>query len=224
MSIASNIQEINRTLTPESKLIAVSKLQSPESIMQAYEAGQRRFGESRAQEMTAKHKVLPNDIEWHFIGHLQRNKVKYIIPFVSLIQSVDSPALLEEINKSAEKTSRLVPCLLQVHIAREKSKFGFTPDELKQFMQEGSWKKLGHVRLHGLMGMATFTDNMDQVRQEFRLLRHLFEEIRSGYFSKDESFKELSMGMTGDYQIALQEGSTMVRIGTALFGVREKGE
>ncbi len=223
MSIASNIQEISSTLTPESKLIAVSKFQSTDSIMQAYKAGQKRFGENRAQEMTAKHEVLPADIEWHFIGHLQRNKIKYIIPFVSLIQSVDSPALLEEINKAAEKIIHVVPCLLQVHIAREESKFGFSPDELRQFMREGTWKTLSHVQLHGLMGMATFTDNTDQVRREFRMLRHLFDEIRSAYFSGNEGFRELSMGMTGDYQIALQEGSTMVRIGTALFGSRKSG-
>ncbi len=221
MSIASNIQEISNKLPPESKLIAVSKFQSIASIMQAYEAGQRCFGENRAQEMTAKHEALPTDIEWHFIGHLQRNKIKYIISFVSLIQSVDSAALLEEINKAAANTGRIVPCLLQIHIAREESKFGFAPDELRQFMREGSWKKLTHVQLHGLMGMATFTDNMDQVRQEFRMLKQLFDEIRSTYFSENENFRELSMGMTGDYQIALQEGSTLVRIGTALFGSRK---
>lgn len=224
MSIASNIQEFNKTLPPAAKLIAVSKFQSTNSIMQAYEAGQRHFGENRAQEMSAKHRLLPRDIEWHFIGHLQRNKIKYILPFVSMIHSLDSPALLEEINKAAAKTGRIIPCLLQIHIAREESKFGFAPDELRQFMREGSWRALGHVQLQGLMGMASFTENMEQVRQEFQLLKQLFDEIRSSYFNQDESFRALSMGMTGDYQIALQEGSTMVRIGTALFGSRKTGQ
>lgn len=221
MSIASNIQEINKTIPSESKLIAVSKFQSTERILQAYQAGLRRFGENRAQEMCSKHEALPADIEWHFIGHLQRNKIKYIIPFTSLIQSVDSPALLTEINKAAAKIGRVVPCLLQIYIAREESKFGFTPEELRLFFREGSWKNLSNVRLQGLMGMATFTGNTEQVRQEFRLLKQLFDEIRSTYFSENESFRELSMGMTGDYKIAIQEGSTMLRIGTALFGSRK---
>ena len=212
MSIASNIQEINRTLTPESKLIAVSKLQSPESIMQAYEAGQRRFGESRAQEMTAKHKVLPDDIEWHFIGNLQRNKVKFIAPFIHLIHSLDSERLMLEIEKQAASNHRKIPCLLQLHVADEETKSGFSPDECRRFLARGKWRDCTHVQLAGVMGMATYTDDQMQVRKEFRLIRSLFGEFKSDYFPDDDHFKEISMGMSGDYPVAIEEFATIIRV------------
>ena len=189
-------------------------------IQEAYDAGQRLFGENHVQEMTQKYALLPKDIEWHFIGHLQTNKVKYIAPFVSLIHSVDSLKLLKEINKQAEKAQRIIPCLLQIHIAKEETKFGFSFDECREMLQQGEWKNLKNVQLCGVMGMGTFTDNVDQVRSEFHSLKDFFDEIKENVFSDNPSFREISMGMTDDYPIAIEEGSTLIRIGTKIFGER----
>lgn len=219
-NIKENLQTITASLTNGVKLIAVSKFQAISSLQEAYDAGQRRFGENRVQEMCQKQEFLPKDIEWHFIGHLQKNKIKYIVPFVSCIHSIDSIALLEEVNKEAEKVHRVLPCLLQVHIAQEQSKFGFSVEDCLAYLQSSAWKSLRHIRIDGLMGMATFTDCQEQVRKEFQTLRHCFEKAKKEVFPQDVHFCELSMGMSQDYSIAMEEGSTMVRIGTSLFGVR----
>jgi pyridoxal phosphate enzyme (YggS family) len=219
--IASQIKIIDGELPSSTRLIAVSKFHPDEAVMEAYAAGQRLFGENHVQEMTGKYERLPKDIQWHFIGHLQSNKIKYIVPFVSLIQSVDSYRLLCEIDKYAAKVNRVVDCLLQIHIATEETKFGFSPDECRDMLRQGEWRNLSHVRLCGLMGMATNTDDMHQVEAEFQILKALFDEVKSAYFSSNAAFKELSMGMTHDYPIAVRNGSTLVRIGTKIFGERD---
>ena len=201
-------------------LVAVSKYHPIESVMEAYECGQRVFGESHVQELCMKHDAMPADIEWHFIGHLQSNKVKYIAPFVSLIHAVDTYKLLCEIDRQAAKSGRVIPCLLQVHIAQEETKFGFTPDELKDMLGHEDWQSLSHIAVSGLMCMASNTDDMEQVRREFRSVRELFQEVKAQHFADDDTFRHLSMGMTGDYHIAVSEGSTMVRIGSKIFGER----
>ena len=217
--ISEILNRLNTELTPHGcRLIAVSKTQPVEKLKEAYQAGQRLFGENKVQEMTEKYAVLPSDIEWHMIGHLQRNKVKYIAPFVGLIHSVDSLRLLEEINKQGEKNQRNIPCLLQVHIATEESKFGFDREELLAALPQITSMKW--IKIKGLMGMATFTDNQDLIRKEFKTLKALFEEIKSMPAGENISMEELSMGMSGDYRIALEEGSTLVRIGTTIFGTR----
>lgn len=216
MSIKENLINIKSSLPETVTLVAVTKTKSEEEIMEAYEAGHRVFGENKVQELTTKWPVLPNDIEWHMIGHLQRNKVKYIAPFVSLIHSVDSLKLLIEINKQAQKHERVIPCLLQVHIAEEASKFGLSEAELTDLLDSGALASLEHIRIDGLMGMATFTDNMDQVRSEFQFLKSLYD----GFKKKMPASNTLSMGMSGDYELAIQEGSTMVRIGSSIFGAR----
>lgn len=217
--IASTLDRLHQELKPTGcRLIAVSKTQRIEKIKEAYEAGQRLFGENKVQEMTEKSAMLPSDIEWHMIGHLQRNKVRFIAPFVGLIHSVDSIRLLEEINKQGEKINRSIPCLLQVHIAQEETKFGFDREELMMAIPEiGS---MSSIQIRGLMGMATFTENQDQVRGEFRRLKHLFDELKMMNLPPNMDMKELSMGMSGDYRIALEEGSTLIRIGTSIFGAR----
>ena len=220
MSISSILSSIKTDLPDYVRLVAVSKFHPVEMIEEAYHAGQRIFGENHVQEMTQKHEVLPKDIEWHFIGHLQTNKVKYIAPFVSLIHSVDSFKLLKEINKQAEKSQRVISCLLQIHIAQEETKFGFSFDECRTMLQEEGWKTLTHVQLCGVMGMATFTDDVQEVRNEFRSLKKFFDEIKENYFSHNDAFREISMGMTDDYPIAIEEGSTLIRIGTKIFGER----
>ena len=221
MDIAKNLQQMRAELPQGVRLVAVSKFHPAEAILEAYRAGQRLFGESKAQELQAKHEALPRDIEWHFIGHLQTNKVKYIVPYVALIHSIDSPHLLAEVDRQAAKAGRAtVDCLLQVHIAAEETKFGFTPDECRQYLASGEWKPLEHVRLCGLMGMATNTDDMRQVRQEFQALATLFGEVRSEWFAQSPWFKELSMGMSHDYHEAIAAGSTLVRIGSHIFGER----
>jgi len=189
--------------------------------MEAYDAGERIFGESRVQELVQKQPELPADIQWHFIGHLQTNKIKFIVPFVKLIHGVDSWKVLNEINKQAEKAAKKTACLLQVHIADEETKFGFSEEELIDLISGNELQNLHNVQIAGLMGMATFTENENQVRKEFRSLKILFDKIKSEYFSNDEAFCELSMGMSQDYQIAIEEGSTMIRIGTSIFGERE---
>ncbi|MDX2002077.1 MAG: YggS family pyridoxal phosphate-dependent enzyme [Chitinophagales bacterium] len=201
-------------------LVAVSKTKPVEAIMELYQQGQRVFGENRVQELVEKYEALPKDIEWHLIGHLQSNKVKYIVPFVGLIHSVDSVALLEKINSLAQKQGRTIDCLLQVHIAQEETKFGFDAQELEMLFKSGKVDELQHVRIRGLMGMATFTDNATQVRQEFHSLRGLFNKIKSAHFPGNNAFDTCSMGMSGDYELAVEEGSTMVRIGSLLFGAR----
>lgn len=220
MTIRENLVGLQQHLPAGCALIAVSKTQPVERIREAYACGHRAFGENRAQELAAKYEALPNDIQWHMIGHLQTNKVKYIAPFVHLIQSADSVKLLEEINRQGAKAQRVIACLLQVHIAKEESKFGFSPEELLQALSSSRWHDLRHVEVKGLMGMATFTDELQLVRAEFRTLRQLFETLKDGPLPRGVSMQELSMGMTNDYKIALEEGSTMIRIGTAIFGNR----
>jgi pyridoxal phosphate enzyme (YggS family) len=219
--IKSNIKGLLAELQySTAKLIAVSKTQPLEKIKEAYDAGQRVFGENKAQEMMTKYQSLPQDIEWHMIGHLQTNKVKYIAPFVSLIHSVDSEKLLEEIDKQGKKVNRAIPCLLQVHIASEETKFGFDPEEIIKLMSGPSLSQLVNVEIHGLMGMATFTENEEIIRKEFQSLKKLFDDLKNRKLTSNVMMKELSMGMSSDYKIAIQEGSTFVRIGTAIFGER----
>jgi len=221
MVIKSNIKDLLAELHgSNSKLIAVSKTQPIEKIKEAYDAGQRLFGENKAQEMMAKHQALPQDIEWHMIGHLQTNKVKYIAPFVSLIHSMDSEKLLEEIDKQGKKAGRIIPCLLQVHIAKEETKFGFDPEEVVSFLSGSVIMELKNIEIKGLMGMATFTENKEAIRKEFQSLRKLFNDLKEHTLPKNARMEELSMGMSSDYKIAMEEGSTYVRIGTAIFGER----
>ena len=203
----------------QTKLIAVSKTKPNEAIMELYERGQRHFGENRVQELITKYETLPKDIEWHFIGHLQTNKVKYIASFVHCIHSVDSQKILKEIEKQAAKYDRSIECLLQFHVAEEASKFGLDLMEAQQLLENGIGKHQ-KVKITGVMGMATFTHDMQQVRREFQQLKHLFDSLKESYFKQDECFKEISMGMSGDFEIAMEEGSTMVRIGSLLFGKR----
>ncbi len=221
MGIKNNIAKFSTLLASRgARLVAVSKTHSVERIKEAYEAGQRIFGENKVQEMTEKQPQLPPDIEWHLIGHLQRNKVKYVAPFVALIHAVDSLRLLEEINKQGEKCGRIIPCLLQVYIASEETKFGMDADEVRALIASGSVEKLAHVRIDGLMGMASLTDNQSKVRTEFKSLKSLFDELNQRSLPPNVQMKELSMGMSSDYALALEEGSTLVRIGTAIFGER----
>jgi pyridoxal phosphate enzyme (YggS family) len=220
MSICQNIELLRKKIPDNVKLVCVSKLHSTEEIIEAYNAGERIFGENKMQELLVKQQNLPENIEWHFIGHLQTNKVKYIVPFVSLIHGVDSLKLLKEIDKAASKNDKIVNCLVQIHIAEEDTKFGFSEDELIGVLEKAEMAELNNVNICGLMGMATFTSNQNQVRKEFRQLKTLFDKLKSTYFADNNHFKELSMGMSDDYQIAIEEGSTMVRIGTAIFGMR----
>jgi len=217
MDIAENLKRIKNSLPSGVHLVAVSKTKSESEIMEAYEAGHRIFGENKIQEMVAKWENLPKDIQWHMIGHVQRNKVKYMAGFVSLVQGVDSLRLLREINKRAAQNNRVIDCLLQVHIARESTKFGFDAEEIRNLLQDGTLSELDHVRIRGLMGMATFTEDMQQVRSEFRDLKSLYDEVSTTL----EGVDTLSMGMSGDYTVAIEEGSTMVRIGSSIFGLRE---
>ncbi|WP_324026871.1 YggS family pyridoxal phosphate-dependent enzyme [Maribacter sp. BPC-D8] len=216
MSIKENLLTIKKNIPDTVTLVAVSKTKPMSYIQEAYDEGQRVFGENRVQEMTEKWENMPKDIEWHMIGHLQRNKVKYMAEYVSLVHGVDSPRLLAEINKQAEKHNRVISCLLQVHIAEEDTKFGFNEEELLDLVANEEFKAFKNVKIVGLMGMATFTDNMDQVRREFASLKSLFTKLKSNY----ADFTTLSMGMSGDYNIAIEEGSTMVRIGSSIFGSR----
>jgi hypothetical protein len=212
--------EIRASLPAGVRLVAVSKFKPAEDISALYQHGQRVFGENHAQEMKAKYEILPQDIEWHFIGHLQTNKVKYIAPYVSLIHSIDSLDLLKEVNKHAVKNNRVIPCLLQFHIADEETKFGFTFEECAAMLNNSEFQELKNVKIHGVMGMATFTDDQEQVRGEFRHLHQIFQDLKVQYFAQEPDFKEISMGMSEDYPIAIEEGSTLVRIGSAIFGPR----
>lgn len=220
MFIAQNLAMIREHIPVNVKLVCVSKFHPDNDIMEAYIAGERIFGESRVQELIDKQERLPKDIHWHFIGHLQTNKVKYIVPFVELIHGVDSLKLLVEINKQAEKYNRVVNCLLQVHIATEETKFGFSPDEILGLYQTEVLSNLSYIQICGLMGMATFTDNHQQVRKEFQSLKSLFDIIKREYNTENDCFREISMGMSDDFQTAIEEGSTMVRIGSSIFGQR----
>lgn len=216
-----SFQNILKDLTAyNTNLVAVSKTKPQSAILELYEEGQRVFGENRVQELVDKQDALPKDIQWHMIGHLQTNKVKYIAPFVHLIHSVDSPKILKEINKQAVKNDRTIDCLIQFHIAEEDSKYGFDLDEAMTFLKSPEFQGLQNVRIVGVMGMATFTEDENQVRNEFRSLKEIFDLIKKAFFEEVDSFKEISMGMSGDYKIAMEEGSTMVRIGSLLFGAR----
>ena len=215
------LTEILQTLSATgTTLVAVSKTHPPERIMELYRQGQRIFGENRVQEMLEKQAALPNDIEWHLIGHLQTNKVKYIAPFVRMIQSVDSLRLLLEIDKQAAKNERVIDCLLQFHIAEEETKFGLDESEARELLSDPAFTQMKHVRICGVMGMATFTDDRDAVRREFRHLHSIFNHVKRDFFPNAPFFKEISMGMSGDWQAAVEEGSTMVRIGSLIFGDR----
>ena len=209
----------NRAIS-DIKLIAVSKTKPLAMLQEAYDAGQRIFGENKALEMRDKHQELPKDIQWHFIGHLQTNKIKYIAPFVSLIHSIDSISLLEAVNKEAVKNNRVIDCLLQFHIAKEETKFGLDIEEAEEMLKSDSYKNLNNINIIGVMGMATFTDDVNQIRNEFKSLKNIFNILKERYFQDKESFKEISMGMSDDYPIAIEEGATMVRVGSKIFGAR----
>jgi len=218
MSVKENLLKIKNEIPSGVKLVAVSKTKPVELIMEAYDAGHKVFGENKAQELAAKYNEMPKDIEWHFIGHLQTNKVKYIAPFVSLIHSVDSRKLMKEINKQALKNNRIIDCLLQFHIAEEETKFGLNFAEAEELIE--ALKEYKNVRFTGVMGMATNTDDKEKIHREFHQLKKYFDELKNKYFAGDEFFKEISMGMSGDYKIAIEEGSTIVRLGTLIFGAR----
>ena len=218
--IKENLNEILADIPENVTLVAVSKTKPASEIEEAYAAGQRVFGENKVQEMVEKEAVLPRDIQWHLIGHVQTNKVKYIAPFVSVIHAVDSLKLLSEINKQAKKNNRTRQCMLQMHIADEESKFGMKFDELMEVLNSNELVEMQNVSIIGLMGMATFTDNEEQVREEFCNLEGDFNVIKSHFFKFNDNFKHLSMGMSGDYKLAIEEGSTMVRIGSSIFGGR----
>jgi pyridoxal phosphate enzyme (YggS family) len=219
-NVSTNIESIRKHIPKHVQLVCVSKFNPNKSILEAYEEGERVFGESKVQELCEKYESLPKDINWHFIGHLQSNKIKFIVPFVSLIHGVDSFKLLTEIDKQAGKTEKIINCLLQIHIAQEETKFGFSANELKEMLAVGDWKQLKNIRICGLMGMATYTDNREQIRNEFKNLKTLFDKVKADFFPSETSFRELSMGMSDDFRIAIEEGSTLVRIGSSIFGHR----
>ena len=221
MMIAENLNRVRAQIQSNTELVAVSKYHPMEELQEAYDAGQRVFGESHVQELVAKHEVLPQDIRWHFIGHLQTNKVKYIAPFVSLIHSADSVKLLREINKQGQKVERVVDVLLQLHVAEEETKFGFTPEELVAMLEDGEWRMWKFVRMVGVMAMATNTDDEEQIAEEFERVHNIFRMLKDRFFVTEEAFKEISMGMSGDYLIAQAHGSTMVRVGSMIFGERD---
>jgi len=221
MSIADNIKSLKNETDPINvSLLAVSKTKSNEDVLAAYNAGQRFFGENQVQELVEKYEALPRDIEWHLIGHLQTNKVKYIAPFISMIQSVDSIKLLQEIDKHAAKNKRVIDCLLEIYIADEETKFGLGFDEAIELLRSEEYAALKHIRIRGLMAIATNTDNEKQIKDEFYELRTFFDGIKQSFFRKEASFDTLSMGMSSDYKIAIEQGSTMVRLGSTIFGQR----
>ncbi len=220
MSIQTNLLNLLQTIPAHVHLVAVSKTKPVEDLKEAYNAGQRIFGENKVQDLTAKQAILPEDIDWHFIGHMQTNKVKYIAPFIGLIHGVDSLKLLKEINKQALKNNRVIDCLLQFHIAEESTKFGLTLEEALELLNSAEYFSMENIRFTGVMGMSTFTSDKAQVRQEFKNLKQKYDQLKADFFKGDNHFKEISMGMSGDYQIAIEEGSTMVRIGTSIFGER----
>lgn len=218
--ISENLKKVQTTLLPGVRLIAVSKTKPVEDLQQAYDAGQRLFGENKALEMRDKHALLPQDIEWHFIGHLQTNKIKYIVQYVSLIHSIDTLQLLQAVDKEAAKNDRVVDCLLQFHIATEETKFGLSLEEAEALLESDTFAQLHHVRIVGVMGMATNTEDRDLIRREFHTLKQYADQLREQFFSHHPEFCEISMGMSGDYDIAMEEGATLVRVGSAIFGAR----
>jgi hypothetical protein len=221
MSVKENILEFKKLLENKNcRLVAVSKTKPVEMIQEAYDAGQLDFGENKVQELREKPELLPKDIRWHMIGHLQTNKVKYIAPFIHLIHAVDSLKLLQEIDKQAAKNNRVINCLLQIHIATEEHKFGFSEDELIAMLTDPEFQSLKNIRITGFMGMATFTDDEDQIREEFKTLKRIFDDVRNNYGSPNIDMREISMGMSDDYPIAMEEGSTMIRVGSKIFGPR----
>ena len=215
--IGERITALRATLPQGVTLIAVSKYHPVEAVQAAYDAGQRDFGESKAQDLKAKYEQLPKDINWHFIGHLQSNKVKYIAPFVHLVHSIDSYKLLNEVNRQGEKAGRRIPCLLQIHIAQEDTKFGFTPQECKEMLAMGEWRNLENIELRGVMGMASNTDDTKQIEEEFTTVQRLFNEIKERFFADNERFNIISAGMSDDYPIAIEHGSTHIRVGSSIF-------
>ncbi|HXA01376.1 MAG TPA: YggS family pyridoxal phosphate-dependent enzyme [Cytophagaceae bacterium] len=222
MSVKKNLEYFNNKLkNTDCTLIAVTKTHAPELIMEAYKAGCKIYGENKVQELVTKHEAMPKDIEWHMIGHLQSNKVKLITPFIYLIHSVDSTSLLKEINKQGQKAGRKINCLLQIHIAAEETKFGFSEKEAMALIDSNEFSGMTNISIIGLMGMATNTDDKEQIRKEFRGLKKIFERIKEDYHVQNLAMKELSMGMSSDYDIAIEEGSTMIRVGSAIFGKRE---
>ena len=218
--IKENLSRIKATLPAGVRLVAVSKTHPVEMLQEAYDAGQRIFGENKVQEMTAKSQVLPKDIQWHFIGHVQTNKIKMMAPYVSVIQGVDNYDKLAEIDRQAARFNRHITCLLQLHIAQEETKFGFSADECTEMLEEGKWKELKNITIGGVMGMASNTDNKAQVLGEFRHLKQLFDTYKEKYFHDSPDFNTISAGMSGDYELAIREGSNMVRIGSSIFGER----
>ncbi len=216
----NNLDNILINIPASVRLVAVSKTKPVEDILEIYNKGQRVFGENKVQELVDKFSILPKDIQWHFIGHLQRNKVKFIVPFVHLIHSVDSARLLAEINKQAKKVDRVVNCLLQFHIAEEETKFGLDLDEAMSLFESSEYVEMQNIKICGVMGMGTFINDTSITHREFQSLKNIFDELKNNYFQNDPGFKEISMGMSGDYKIAIEEGSTLVRIGSALFGSR----
>lgn len=223
MDIKENLNRIKAGLPDGVRLVAVSKTHPVEMLQEAYDAGQRLFGENKVQEMTAKHELLPQDIQWHFIGHVQSNKIRLMAPYVSVIQGVDSFDKLAEIDRQAARFGRHITCYLQIHIAAEETKFGFTPDECTAMLDEGKWKELKNITIGGLMGMATNTDDETQVLREFGRLKELFDMYRQRYFGGSDGFNTISAGMSGDYELAIEAGSNMVRIGSSIFGERDYG-
>ena len=215
--IATNLKKVRASLNDGVELVAVSKYHPVESALEAYEAGQRVFGESREQELRVKHEQLPKDIRWHFIGHLQTNKVKYIAPYIAMIEAVDSLKLLKEINRQAERCNRIIDVLLELHLAQEETKSGMTPEECHDMLEVGEWRDLANVRIRGIMMMASNTNDEDQIRREFLMAKDCFDDIKSRYFMNDESFNVRSYGMSGDYLIAQQCGSNHVRVGSKIF-------
>lgn len=218
--LQQQLLQVRATLPQDVELVAVSKFHPVEALQEAYDAGQRIFGESRVQELEQKRPLMPADTRWHFIGHLQANKVKYIAPYVELIHAVDSLKLLIEIDRQAARCRRIIHCLLQVHVAQENTKYGFLPNELFDFLEKGEWRALSNTCLAGLMCMATNTDNKQQIRQEFHQAKSLFEQVKVRYFSKVPTFSQCSWGMSDDYPIAIEEGSTLIRVGSKIFGER----
>ena len=217
MSIKSNLQQVRNSLQNNVELVAVSKYHTIEAVQQAYEAGQRIFGESREQELRLKHEQLPKDIEWHFIGHMQTNKVKYIAPYIAMIEAVDSLKLMKEIEKQAAKNNRTIDILLELHLAQEETKSGMLPDECLSLLDEGEWRNMSHVRIRGIMMMASNTDDEQQIRSEFLKAKELFDTIKQRYFADDNAFNIRSYGMSGDYMLAQQCGSNHVRVGSKIF-------
>ncbi len=218
--IKENLNTVRATVPSNVALIAVSKTKPVSDLQEAYDAGQRVFGENKALEMRDKYQELPKDIQWHFIGHLQTNKIKYIAPFVTLIHAIDSASLLEAVNKEALKNNRVINCLLQFHIAQEETKFGLDIEEAEEILKSENFKNLKNINICGVMGMATFTDDVEQIRNEFKSLKNIFNVLKEKYFLDNECFKEISMGMSDDYPIAIEEGATMVRVGSKIFGAR----